>query len=393
MLKLMAGTLLARGRYVLANVPDLSDVHAMADLLRAIGLSVETSGDAWVIHCPENPAPEPPQSQAACMRASTALLGPLLARLGEVHLALPGGDDFGGRPIDLHLAALERLGAKFEVTGNGISGTVPNGLRGARIDLDYPSVGATENAMMAATLAEGRTEIHNAAMEPEIADLGGFLNRMGARVLGAGSPLVVVEGVDLLHPCRHEVVSDRIEATTYLACVGAVGGEVLVEGARYDHLTSVVECLGQAGVRVAPDPCGVWVHRGEPLRPARVRALPYPGVATDFLPMLVAMLAVADGTSFATENIFPGRFRYVDELARMGADLEVVEHHIVIRGRRHLVSAQVEAMDIRAGAALVVASLVADGPTQIAGVHHIERGYERLVDKLSGLGVEASLVD
>jgi UDP-N-acetylglucosamine 1-carboxyvinyltransferase len=254
--------------------------------------------------------------------------------------------------------------------------------------LEYPSVGATETVLLASTLAEGTTTIENAAREPEVADLAAFLNRMGARVLGAGSPQIVVEGVPELRPVRHEVVPDRIEAATFLACVAVAGGEVTLQGANVDHLSAVVRKLGDMGVRVAPDAEGLWVLSKGRLRATDVATLPYPGVATDVLPMFVAALATAEGTSFATENLFGGRFRYIGELARMGASIDVEGHHLVIDGVEWLSGAPVRAFDIRAGAALVVAGLRAEGETVIHDAHHLDRGYERLAEKLRGIGAD-----
>jgi len=392
-LKLMAATVLAPGRYLIRNVPRISDVEWMGDTLRAIGTEVTWEGDdAIAVEGGVDVVPETPYDLVERMRASTALLGPLLARVGEARIAMPGGDDFGSRPINLHLSGLEQLGATFDLQHGTIFGRADR-LEGAHVVLEYPSVGATENIMLAATLADGVTTIDNAAREPEIADLAAFVNRMGAKVLGAGSPTVVIEGVDSLHPVAHDVIPDRIEAATYLAAVGVAGGEVVLEGARPDHMQMLMSKMGAMGVRTSPDSAGIWVMAAGRLKPIDVASLPYPGIATDYLPLLVAMLSTADGTSYATENLFGGRFRYVGELLRMGADVAVDGHHLVVRGVDRLSGAPVRALDIRAGAALVVAALGAEGETDIHGGEHLDRGYNRLVEKLQSIGADVTRGD
>ena len=391
-LKLMAATVLAPGTYRLGNVPRISDVEWMGDVLAAIG-SVTRWSDPTTLEVVsgEELVPEAPYELVEKMRASTALLGPLLARCGEAHIAMPGGDDFGARPINMHLSGLEALGATFELRHGTIHGRA-DGLIGARVVLEYPSVGATENLLLAATTASGETIIDNAAREPEIADLAAFLNRMGAKVLGAGSSTIEVEGVSELRPVSHEVVPDRIEAATYLMCVASAGGEVTLRGARDDHMAAVIRKIGEMGVRVSPDSAGLWVMASGRLRAADLSTLPYPGIATDVLPLFVAALATAEGTSYATENLFGGRFRYIGELARMGADISVDGHHLVIEGVDVLSGAKVRATDIRAGASLVVAGLGAEGDTNIYDAHHIDRGYHRLAEKLSAVGAVISRV-
>lgn len=386
-LKLMAATVLAEGTFVLHNVPRIVDVDCMADLLRSMGSTVDQTGDVVTVVRPAEINPEAPYELVERMRASIVVLGPLLARFGRARVALPGGDDFGPRPIDMHLHSLERLGATFESAHGYIEGRAEH-LVGARIFLEFPSVGATENALMAAVLAKGETVIENAAREPEIADLAAFLNRMGARVLGAGSPSISIEGVEELHPVEHEVIPDRIEAATFLAAVGACGGEVVLEGARADHMDMLMQKLGEMGMRISAHPDGVWAMVDERLRAADVSTLPYPGIATDYKPFLVSMLAVADGVAIVAENLFSGRFRYVDELVRMGADIRIEEHFAIVRGVERLSGAPVKAHDIRAGAALVVAALAADGDTVVHDAHHIARGYERFTEKLSSIGAD-----
>ncbi|MEY2407259.1 MAG: UDP-N-acetylglucosamine 1-carboxyvinyltransferase [Acidimicrobiaceae bacterium] len=386
-LKLMAATVLAEGRFVLHNVPAIADVEGMSDLLRSMGMSVERSGHDVTIDRPAEIVPEAPYELVERMRASIVVLGPLLARVGRARVALPGGDDFGPRPIDMHLKALEQLGATFEQAHGFVEGRADR-LVGTNLLLEYPSVGATENALMAAVLAKGVTIIDNAAREPEIADLASFLNRMGAQVLGAGSSTITIEGVDELQPVEHAVVPDRIEAATFLAALGVAGGEITLEGARADHMDMLIEKLSEMGMRISPSNEGLWAMAPDRLRATDVATLPYPGIATDYLPLFVAMLAVADGVGIVTENLFSGRFRYLDELSRMGADIRTDAHHAVVRGLSQLSGAPVRAPDIRAGAALVVAGLGAEGETVVHGAEHIDRGYEDFVAKLQALGAD-----
>ena len=387
-LKLLAATTLAEGEYVLRNVPRILDVEWMGDLLSAMGMTVGWVGpnDLRVEH-PTDLVPVAPYELVERMRASIVVLGPLLARYGRATVALPGGDDFGPRPIDMHLKALEELGATFESRHGNIEARAER-LHGTRLLLEFPSVGATENALMAAVLAKGTTTIDNAAREPEIADLAAFLNRMGARVVGAGSSTIQIEGVEELASVEHTVIPDRIEAATYLAAVGVAGGEVNLAGARPDHMDMLIAKLAEMGMRISPSPDGVWAMASARLRSVDVSTLPYPGLATDYKPFLVAMLATADGVGIVTENLFAGRFRYVDELVRMGADVRTEGHHAVVRGQEALSGAPVRAHDIRAGAALAVAALRAQGETVIGDAQHIDRGYEDFAGKLRAIGAD-----
>lgn len=386
-LKLMAACLLTEGTFTIRNVPDIEDVAVMGEVLRAMGVSVSRADDALVIERPAVITPEAPYALTEQLRASTAVLGPLLAGAGHARVALPGGDDFGPRPIDMHIAGLEAIGCRFEISGGDVYATADN-LVGNSVLLEYPSVGATENVMMAAVLSKGTTVIDNAAREPEIADLAGFLNHMGGHVVGAGTSTITVEGVEELRPVEYTVVSDRIEAATFLAALGVAGGEITLLGARLDHMAMLCRKLGEMGVRTSSDPDGVWAMCNGRLRSADVSTLPYPGLPTDCKPLLVAMLSVAEGVGIVTENLFSGRFRYVDELVRMGADIRTEGHHAVIRGVDRLSGAPVRASDIRAGAALVVAGLAADGATVVSDPHHIDRGYDDFAGKLSALGAD-----
>jgi UDP-N-acetylglucosamine 1-carboxyvinyltransferase len=388
-LKLMAAALLAEGRSVLHNVPDIIDVSIMAELLTAMGVTVRRDGSSLELGVPAEVRPEAPYELVERMRASIVVLGPLLARFGRARVALPGGDDFGPRPIDLHVSALESLGATFANEHGNIEARADL-LRGTEVLLEFPSVGATENLMMAAVLAKGRTIIENAAREPEIADLAAFLNRMGGQVLGAGSSRVVIEGVEHLGPVEHTVIPDRIEAATFLSALAVCGGELTLRGARPDHMDMLIQKFGDMGMRISPDAEGLWAAVPRRLRAVDVSTLPYPGLATDYKPFLVTALAYSDGVGIVTENIFTGRFRYIDELRRMGADIRTDGHHAVVRGQQRLSGAPVRAHDIRAGAALVIAGLGAEGTTEIAGAEHIDRGYEDLAGKLAAIGASVS---
>ncbi len=392
-LKLMAACVLAEGTHVLHNVPDIADVTLMMSVLEAIGMSVRRlpDGEFEVVRRADL-HPEAPYELVEKMRASTALLGPLLAVTGQARIAMPGGDDFGARPIDMHLAGLAALGATFELEHGDIKART-DGLRGAEIVLDYPSVGATENLLMAAVLAEGHTVITNAAREPEIADLAAFLNRMGARVVGAGSPRIDVDGVEERRAVTHSVVPDRLEAATFLAALGVAGGELTLTHTRVDHMEMLIDRMGAMGIRISPDGNDLWAMARSRPKPADVATLPYPGLATDFLPLLVAVQCHASGTSYATENIFSGRFGYVGELARMGGRIKVEDHHLVIDGVDRLSGAPVRALDIRAGAAMIVAALGADGETTVRDGYHIDRGYERLDEKLQGIGADVQRIE
>ena len=389
-LKLMAATLLTEGDYKLSNVPCIADVETMADLLTSMGVDVRRDGHDLHVHRSSDCIPEAPWELVERMRASIVVLGPLLARFGRAKVALPGGDDFGVRPIDMHLRGLELLGAIFEMSHGFIEARAER-LLGTRIVLEFPSVGATENAMLAAVRAKGQTVIENSAREPEIADLASFLNKMGAHVIGAGTSTIEIEGVDELHPADHKAIPDRIEAMTYLAALGLAGGEITLEGARADHMELLIEKLATMGMRVSPTTNGLWAQAPDRLTSADLATMPYPGLATDYKPLLVAMLTVADGVGIVTENIYmAGRYRYTQELGRMGADIRVEGHHAVIRGVPRLSGAPVRAPDLRAGAALVVAGLVAEGETIVAGADHIERGYEDLAGSLRSLGADVT---
>ncbi len=399
-LKLMAACLLAEGRHVLTNVPNITDVDIMGEVLGAMGVDVQRgpSPDQLVITTPATVAPEAPYELVEKMRASVVVLGPLLGRHGRAKVSMPGGDDFGPRPIDMHLRALESLGARFESAHGYVEGTVESTvasvprLVGNRVVLEYPSHTGTDNVLMAAVLAKGTTIIENAACEPEVRDLAEFLNAMGAQITGAGSSRIEVEGVERLQPASHAVIPDRLVVATFLVAAGLAGGEVVVEDGRPDHMEMLIRKLTAAGIHITQEPSGLRAarDRGEQLVSVDVATLPYPGFATDYKPLLVTLLTVAEGVGIVTENLFFGRFRYVEELRRMGADIRTEGHHAVVRGVDRLSGAPVRAFDVRAGAALVLAGLVADGETVITDAHHVDRGYEDLDGKLATLGAHVS---
>ncbi|MBA3739502.1 MAG: UDP-N-acetylglucosamine 1-carboxyvinyltransferase [Actinobacteria bacterium] len=386
-LKLMAASLIAPGRSVLRNVPRIQDCFTMTEVLEHLGAVVSWEEGAVVVDATHLSSVDAPYELVRRMRASIAVLGPLLARTGEARVAMPGGDNIGSRPIDLHLEGLRRMGAEIDAE-HGFLVARTDGLIGASITLDYPSVGATENLMMAAVTADGVTVIDNAAREPEITDLAAYLTAMGAGIRGAGSATIEVEGVGALQPAEHTVIPDRIEAGTWAAASVATRGDVVLKGARSDHLELFLEKLAEGGADIRVRDEGVRVGQPERTRAADFVTLPYPGLATDFQPILLAMLATANGTSIATENVFEGRFTYVDELRRMGADIRTEGHHAVIRGVEQLSAAPVRAMDIRAGAAMAIAALTADGVSEIADIDHVDRGYEDFEAKLTALGAE-----
>jgi UDP-N-acetylglucosamine 1-carboxyvinyltransferase len=332
-------------------------------------------------------ATEPPYEFVRRMRASFLVLGPLLARTGKVRIALPGGCAIGARPIDLHLKGLAALGAEIEVKNGWVEARARR-LRGAQVYLDFPSVGATENIMMAAALAEGTTVIENAAGEPEIVDLANFINAMGGRVTGAGTRVIKVEGVKELHGTTHAVIPDRIEAGTFMVAVAATGGEVFLENVITTHLKAVIAKLTEAGAVLIEENGGLWVRSEPPLNAVDIKTMPYPGFPTDMQPQFMALLTVARGTSVITETVFENRFMHVHELKRMGANITIEGHCAVVKGAEKITGAQVKATDLRAGAALVIAGLMAEGKTEIGCIHHIHRGYENLVEKFQGLGAD-----
>jgi UDP-N-acetylglucosamine 1-carboxyvinyltransferase len=390
-LKLMAATLLAPGRHELGNVPMITDVGIVRELLGAMGVACEHGGSGTsgklTVTVPQEVEPVAPYELVERIRASIVVLGPLLARYGYARISLPGGDDFGHRPIDMHLRAFEELGATFTTEHGYVEGRCER-LAGTRIVLEFPSHTTTDNVMMAATLAKGTTVIENAAREPEVTDLADLLRSMGAHIEGDGTSHIEIEGVESLRPGSHVAIPDRVEAATWLAAVGLAGGEIELLHARAEHMEMLLEKLTAMGIHTVDTGTGIRARATPPRRSVDISTLPYPGVATDYKPFLVTMLSVATGVAIVSENIFAGRFRYVDELIRMGADITTTGHHAVVRGVKRLSGAKVRSTDIRAGAALVLAGMVADGTTVVAGAEHVDRGYEDLAGRLSALGAD-----
>ena len=391
-LKLMAAALLAEGTTVISNCPAILDVPLMADVLTGLGCLVELSGDQVSITTPAELSHEADFPAVGRLRASVCVLGPLMGRCHRARVALPGGDAIGSRPLDMHQNGLRALGATMEIEHGMVVGEAER-LRGAQIGLDFPSVGATENILMAAVLAQGTTVIDNAAREPEIIDLAMMLRQMGAEISGAGSATITIQGVDALHPTVHRTVGDRVVGGTWAYAAAVTRGTVAVHGVDVRHLAAPLERLVHAGATVLPLPDGFSIDM--PRRPRAVDfiTMPYPGFPTDLQPMALALAAVADGHSLITENVFEARFRFVDELIRMGADARTDGHHASLRGRETLSSAPVWATDIRAGAGLVLAALAAEGVTEVHEVGHIDRGYPHFVEDLRSLGGKIERVD
>jgi len=394
-LKQMAACLLASGTHRLTNVPEITDVAIMSDLLVALGCRVDRSiPHELIISVPaaHDLSTEAPAHLFEAMRASIVILGPLLTRCGEASMALPGGDDFGHRPINFHTDGLGAMGAVFHNDRTSIRATSGGRLRATHITLEYPSHTATDNLLMACVLADGRSVIENAAREPEVEDLGRQLVAMGARIEGLGTSRLTITGVAELSPANHEVVTDRVVSATYLASSLITGGDVRVADARADHMVMLLRKIEAMGGVVDLSGDGVSVKGPTRLRACDVATLPYPGVATDYKPLITTMLSVAEGVSVVTENLFVGRFRYVDELVRLGARITTEGHHAMIRGVDHLTGTVVHGSDIRAAAALVLAGLVAEGSTTVHGMEHVERGYDDLPGRLASLGADVTWV-
>lgn len=392
-LKLMAATLMASGVTTLTNVPNIADVHVMGKVLKNLGakievvdehvLKIDTTGvDSW----------ETPYDLVVQMRASTAVLGPLLSRFGKAVVAMPGGCNIGARKIDMHILGLEALGVEFKIDHGNIHASTPNGINGETVTLAFASVGATENLMMASVFAKGTTVIDNAAREPEIVDLANMLNEMGAHIKGAGSPVIEIEGVSELHPVTHAVVGDRIEAGTFLAIGGLCGEPVTVRGFDPKHLGLVLKKYEQMGISIerGERECTAWRERS--LRPTDIQTLPFPGFPTDMQAQSMCLLAMAEGSCIITENVFESRFMFASELQRMGANIVIEGHHAIVHGVPAFSGTQVKSPDLRGGAALVMAGLVADDLTTVSAIHHIDRGYEGFVEKLCSLGAHAQRV-
>lgn len=373
----------------LTEIPKLADVHTVCDVIASLGAHIEhPERDTLVIDAHELTSTTAPYDLVRRMRASFLVMGPLLARKGRAQISLPGGCSIGARPIDLHLKAFEAMGAVINLENGDIEATAPNGLKGAQIYLDFPSVGATENILMAASMADGKTVLENAAEEPEIVDLATYLNSMGANIRGAGTNVIRIEGVKELHGANHAVIPDRIEAGTFMVGAAMTQGNVFVENAISEHLKPLISKLKEVGAEVQEEIDGIRVIGHEPLRPADIKTLPYPGFPTDMQAQFMALTTICQGTSVVTETVFENRFMHVDEFKRMGAKIRIEGRSAIVEGVPRLKGASVNATDLRAGAALVLAGLVAEGETEVGYLYHIDRGYDNLVLKLQRLGAD-----
>lgn len=395
-LPIIAATLLAQDKpCVLDEVPYLNDVCTIAEVLRQLGAKVDFNRQQHTLFVDSTvlKTVDAPYDLVRKMRASFVIMGSLLARYGKAKISMPGGCAIGTRPIDLHLKGFEALGAEIEIGHGFISATAPNGLKGTSIYLDFPSVGATENIIMAACMAEGQTILENAAQEPEIIDLANFLNIMGAKIRGAGTNVIKITGVPKLIGHNYTIIPDRIEAGTYMVAVAMTGGDIYIENAISEHLKPVIAKLNEAGVKIEEDIDGIRVSCNKRPKAIDIKTLPYPGFPTDMQAQFMAMLTIADGTGLVTETVFENRFMHVDELKRMGACIKVDGRTSIVEGVPSLNGCQVKATDLRAGAAMVLAGLVANGETEVSYIHHIDRGYDNLVEKLCGLGADICRVD
>ena len=389
-LKLMAASLLAAGTTTIENVPEIADVDIMSDLLTRLGCTVIHEKDTVTINVPENPGHRADYDLVRKMRASINVLGPLVARIGKAEVALPGGDSIGSRGLDFHIKGLEALGAKAHIEHGYVIAEAANGLTGSFIELDFPSVGATENIMTAAVLAKGVTTIENSAREPDLIDLGEFLISMGAKIQGLGTPRITITGVEKLNPTRHVTIPDRIITGTWAFAAAMTQGDITIHGARANDLELPLEKLVSAGAIVTSTFDGIRVRMDSRPHAIDVATLPYPGFPTDLLPMVIALNSIAIGHSLVTENVFESRFMFVNELIRLGAQILVDGHHASIEGVPELSGAPVEATDIRAGAGLVLAALVSEGETTIDAAFHVDRGYPNFTEQLVTLGAKVS---
>ena len=389
-LKLMAASLLAPGKTVIRNVPAIADVEIMSELLTRLGCTIQSSVGVITIDVPATPDHRADYDLVRKMRASINVLGPLVARVGKAEVALPGGDAIGSRGLDFHIKGLELLGAQAHIEHGYVIANADKGLVGASVDLDFPSVGATENIMTAAVLARGVTTIENAAREPDIVDLGEFLISMGAKIEGLGTSLISITGVEKLSPTDHTTVTDRIITGTWAFAVTMTGGDVSILGARPEHLEIPLEKLASAGAVITSIPDGIRVRMNHRPKSIDVATLPYPGFPTDLLPMVIALNSIAEGHSLVTENVFESRFMFVNELIRLGAQINVDGHHASIAGVKELSGAPVEAHDIRAGAGLILAALVAEGETTVDQGFHVDRGYPNFTEQLQNLGAKVT---
>lgn len=395
-LPIIAATLLGQDQpSILDEVPALEDVHTITEVLRKLGVKASFDAAGHQLHVDSTviDSCEAPYDLVRKMRASFLIMGPLLARCGKAKISLPGGCAIGTRPIDLHLKGFEALGADIHIGHGFIEASAPEGLKGAKIYLDFPSVGATENILMAASMAEGQTVLENPAQEPEIVDLANYLNVMGAKIRGAGTNVIKIEGRPKLTGRAYTIIPDRIEAGTYMVAAAMTQGNVYIENAISEHLKPVIAKLKEAGVTIEEDIDGIRVSCSKRTKTVDIKTMPYPGFPTDMQAQFMAMMAVSEGNGLVTETVFENRFMHVDELKRMGAHIRIDGRTSMVEGVERLTGCQVKATDLRAGAAMVLAGLVADGETQVGYIHHIDRGYDNLVEKLVGLGADIRRVD
>ena len=395
-LPIIAATLLGQDSpSLLDEVPALEDVHTITEVLQKLGVKAEFRKETHQLFVDSTVigSCEAPYDLVRKMRASFLIMGPLLARCGQAKISLPGGCAIGTRPIDLHLKGFEALGAQIRVGHGFIEAAAPEGLKGAKIYLDFPSVGATENIIMAASMAEGQTVLENPAQEPEIVDLANYLNVMGAKIRGAGTNVIKIDGVPKLTGRDYTIIPDRIEAGTYMVAAAMTRGDVYIENAISEHLKPVIAKLKEAGVTIEEDVNGIRVTCDRRTKSVDIKTMPYPGFPTDMQAQFMAMMAISEGTGIVTETVFENRFMHVDELKRMGAKIKIDGRTSIVEGVEKLSGCQVKATDLRAGAAMVLAGLVAEGETQVGYIHHIDRGYDNLVEKLVGLGADICRVD
>ncbi|HIW34342.1 MAG TPA: UDP-N-acetylglucosamine 1-carboxyvinyltransferase [Candidatus Paenibacillus intestinavium] len=393
-LPILAASLLAtEGESVITDVPALDDVMTIQEVLASLGAIKQYNQETMRISVPLITSSEAPYELIRKMRASFLVMGPLLARVGRVKISLPGGCAIGSRPIEQHLKGFEAMGAVINLEHGAIEATCPNGLHGAKIYLDVASVGATENIIMAASLANGTTIIENAAREPEIVDLANYINAMGGKVRGAGTGIIRIEGVQSLKGAHHQVIPDRIEAGTYMIAAAITGGDVMVEGAIADHLAPVISKLEEMGVQITSSDAGIRVRAPKKLKSVDVKTLPHPGFPTDMQSQMMALLLISEGTSVITETVFENRFMHVDEFQKMSATIKVDGRTAIVTGNTSLTGAKVCATDLRAGAALLCAALRADGETVLTGLHHVDRGYVDIAGKLASLGANIERIE
>ena len=392
-LPLLAATVLCKNETVLHNCPDLSDVDAACRILECLGCHTERKGSTVTVNADNVKNCDVPDSLMREMRSSVVFLGPVAARLGKAMISFPGGCELGARPIDLHLSSLRKLGMEIKEIHGKLICSAENGLRGTSINLDFPSVGATENIILAAALAKGETVINNAAQEPEIVDLANFINACGGKVYGAGKSTVVIEGVKELYGCEHNVIPDRIVAATYLCFAAITSGEVLIKDLRPGHIASILPLFDEMGCKVVTEKDRIYIKAPKKLKAVKgVKTMPYPGFPTDAQAPLMAVASVSDGTGVFIENIFESRFKHVGELLRMGADIQIAGKAAIVKGVESLYGAPVVATDLRGGAALVAAGLSANGITEITDIRHIDRGYEKIEKSLSFLGANVKRI-